>query len=560
MKKILFGVVLGVFQLTNAQENAPSPVRVYGGFESNGQWYTNDKGLRINSPEDPLRSNNYLFVNTGYKNWTAGVQVEAYEDQALLNYNPKYKNTNLATYFVQFKGKKVDVTGGYFYDQFGSGLLYRSWEDRALGINNALCGARIIYKPTDFISFKSIAGRQRTGFGLSKGFIAGGDLDFKLTDFFSFKTSDLSVGLTFVLRNEPIENIVDPVFSPLVHASGVRVNFSHNSFYSSAEFNLKSDDAVVQVNQLRPKFVKPGSALLVNLGYSKKGFGIDGSFRRMENMGFFSERLANGNIFNDRIVNFIPSLTKQHHSNLANIYPYQAQPNVFINFENGKGIGKAGEIGGQIDLFYNFKKGTALGGKYGTKLAVNFSNWNALSGNFYAPLFDYETDFFAFGKRYFSDINVDFIKKWSPTWQSELTWIHQYYDKNLIVNINSGTEIIQTQIVAAESTHRFGKDQSVRWVAEHMWANADKKNWASATLEYNLNSKWSLYTTDLYNYGNSDRLQRNHYYNAGAAFRHKTTRIAMSYGRQRGGLICVGGVCREVPESSGVSLSLNTSF
>ena len=157
----------------------------------------------------------------------------------------------------------------------------------------------------------------------------------------------------------------------------------------------------MQSEQLRPDLVKPGSALLVNMGYSKKGFGIDGTFRRMENMGFYSERLAKGNLYNDRILNFIPSLTKQHHSNLANIYAYQAQPNVYVTWQNGAGIGKAGEIGGQVDLFYNFKKGSSMGGKYGTKLAVNFSNWHALSGDFYSPIVDYKTDFLSLAKNIF---------------------------------------------------------------------------------------------------------------------------------------------------------------
>ncbi|MCX6172930.1 MAG: DUF6029 family protein, partial [Flavobacterium sp.] len=114
-----------------------------GGFESNTQWYLNDKGLKdefnnpTSHPDEPLRSNNYLFVNYNYKNWSAGIQGEAYEQNALLNLNPKYNGTNVATYFIQYKTEKIDITAGYFYEQFGSGLLLRSWEDRALGINNA---------------------------------------------------------------------------------------------------------------------------------------------------------------------------------------------------------------------------------------------------------------------------------------------------------------------------------------------------------------------------------------------------------------------------------------
>jgi hypothetical protein len=93
-----------------------------------------------------------------------------------------------------------------------------------------------------------------------------------------------------------------------------------------------------------------------------------------------------------------------------------------------------------------------------------------------------------------------------------------------------------------------------------MWADYDRKNWAAATFEYNFNSKFSMYVYDLYNYGNDTAYYRNHYYNVGGSYRKNATRVSLNYGRQRGGLVCVGGVCRFVPESSGVSLSLNTSF
>jgi hypothetical protein len=532
-----------------------------GGFESNTQWYLNDKGLKdefnnpTSHPDEPLRSNNYLFVNYNYKNWSAGIQGEAYEQNALLNLNPKYNGTNVATYFIQYKSEKLDITAGYFYEQFGSGLLLRSWEDRALGINNALRGLRVIYKPTNYIAIKSLYGQQRTGFDVAESKIYGSDVEIDLKTLFKLETSDLTLGFNYVGRDEKLD-LPDQKFNNLTNAFGGRISFSHNAYYISSEMNYKAKDAVVQVNnQVNNRLVKPGTSILINTGYSKKGFGVDATFRRLENMSFFSERGAKGNDFNDKIMNFIPSLTKQQHYNLANIYVYQAQPSVFIA---DKDLVKAGEIGGQIDIFYDIKKGTALGGKNGMKIALNFSNWNALSGTFYVfnPQ-DYETDFLSFGKRYYTDYNLEITKKWNNKWQSSFSYINQYYNKQLV----EGTEgEINTNIVAAEATYKFTPTKSIRLVGEHMWADYDKKNWACSTVEFNANSKYSFYVTDLYNYGNDLEYQRNHYYNFGGAFRKKTTRIALSYGRQRGGLVCVGGVCRNVPESSGVSLSLNTSF
>jgi hypothetical protein len=556
MRKILFSFFI-LSAIPSYSQEKPS---FFGGFESNTQWYLNDKNLKdefnnpVVHPEDPLRSNNYLFLNFKYKNWSAGIQAEGYQEQALLNFNPGYEKTNIATYFLQYKTKKIDVTLGHFYEQFGSGLLYRSWEDRALGINNALRGIRIIYKPFDYLAIKSICGQQRSGFDVSDGKIFGGDIDFSLANILKFETTELSLGLTYIGRKENTD-VINPNFSNLTNGYAGRLNFTHKSFYAATEYNYKSEDAIIRDQQIINNFIKPGNALLINLGYSAKGFGIDATFRRLENMSFFSERTAKGNTFNDKLMNFIPSLTKQQHYNLANIYTYQSQPNVFLNDET---LVKAGEIGGQIDLFYNFKKGSAIGGKYGTKIALNASNWNALGGTFYitSPQ-DYDTDYFSLGKKYFSEYNLEIIKKWSDKWHSSFSYINQYYNKKLI---EETVGLVKTNIIAAEATYKFTASKSIRFVGEHLWADSDKKNWASSLVEFNINSKFSVYCSDMYNYGNKNDFQQTHYYNFGGAFRQKSTRIAINYGRQRGGLVCVGGVCRVVPESSGLSLSLNTSF
>lgn len=554
MKKatLLIISILGLTSYSQEKEKG----NLYGGFESNSQWYLNDAGLNVSHPDFPVRSNNYLQLNYKYKNWNAGFQAESYEDKALLNFNPEYDKTNIGTFFAQYKGKKIDITAGHFYEQFGSGLIYRSWEDRTLGLNNALRGGRIIYKPTNYLTFKGIYGQQRSGFDVSNGTIFGFDSEIGISDLIKFETTTLNLGFSYIGRDE-VTKIENPNFSSLTNAFSGRFNITHNSFYISSEYDYKTKDAVVEVQQIQNNFIKPGSAVLLNLGYSKKGFGIDGTFRRLENMSFFSERGAKGNLYNDKIMNFIPSLTKQQHNSLANIYVFQAQPSVSLQDES---LLKAGEIGGQIDLFYTFKKGTKLGGKHGTKIALNTSNWFGLSGKYYydgeTPR-NYETDFFGFGKKYFSDVNVEITKKWNDNWQSIFSYINQYYNKK---QVEETYGLVKTNIVAAEVTRKFSSNQSIRVLGEHMWADSDKKNWAASTIEYNLNSKISIYCSDMYNYGNDDDTLRNHYYNIGGAFRKKSTRVALNYGRQRGGLLCVGGVCRYVPESSGISLSLNTTF
>lgn len=579
MRKIILGVCLltvgyGYSQETEEKvegktEEKKDYGKVFGGFESNSQWYLNDKEMGTIHPDDPIRSNNYLFVNYNYKRWTAGIQVEGYEPNALLNYNPKLNETNVATYFVNYKTQKIDVTAGYFYEQFGSGLLLRTWEDRALGINNAIRGGKINYRPTDYLNFTALYGQQRTGFDISDGKIYGFNSEIILDQLLNFEKSGLSIGFSYVGRDEKIDKneVAKPKFESLTNSFAGRINFTHDSFYISSEYNFKSEDAILDVqNNISNSFVKPGSALLMNMGYSKQGLGIDATLRRMENMGFYSERIpevypspdltqlpSTSINYNDKIMNYTPALTKQHHSNLANIYVYQAQNRVDFSDPS---VMKAGEIGGQVDVFYNIKKGTALGGQYGTKVAVNASNWFNLKGDFTFFPQDYKTDFIGTGDKYFSDYNVEITKKISNQWFTIFNYVNQYYNKKYL----GGGSLVKTDIVTAEATYSFANSRSIRILGEHMWADTDKKNWAGATLEYSFNSKFSCYVWNIYNYGNDDPEKRHNYYNIGGSYRKGASRISMNYGRQRGGLVCVGGVCRMVPESTGLSLSLNTSF
>ena len=65
---------------------------------------------------------------------------------------------------------------------------------------------------------------------------------------------------------------------------------------------------------------------------------------------------------------------------------------------------------------------------------------------------------------------------------------------------------------------------------------------------------------DEYNYGNPVSDKQIHYYNLSMGYSQGTNRISVRYGRQREGLLCVGGVCRYVPASTGLTITLTSSF
>lgn len=589
-KNIALGILLlGTLNVFAQHENdtiKKTKLQVNGGFESNAQWYLNDKEREIQHPEDPFRSNNYLFVKANYGKLTVGTQIESYYKQALLNYNPAFEGTDFSLYYANYRSKKLELTAGYFYEQFGSGLLLRGWEDRALGINTALRGGRVNYKPLDGISITGLYGKQKSGFHVSKADIFGLNSDFDFSTLFKKDNFGLTAGFSYVVRSQDIdENVVNPQFNKETAAYSGRVGFSKSGFYISSEYNFKEKEPIFQpTTGVDYTFIKPGSALLINLGYSQKGFGIDGTLRRLENMSFLSDRVpvvypSNGTQvatssldFNDRVLSFTPALTKQHHSNLANIYVYQAQNRV--NLDVTTNIQKAGEIGGQFDIFYNFKKGSVLGGKYGTKVALNVSNWYNLDAEYqffdaseaYKP--DYDAKFLGSKQKYFSDYNIEISKKLSKNFRGNAMYITQYYNDQYIRGV-SFENVVKTNILFAEGVYTFSGGRALTIGAEHMWADNDRGNWASLSVEYNHNMNWSIFVMDMYNYGYEHETEliageidpfKIHFYNTGVTYRKNSSRFSLGYGRQRGGLVCAGGVCRFVPASTGVSFTITTTF
>jgi hypothetical protein len=519
-----------------------------GGYEAYLQYYQDDAPTNFEAPSDRIRSMNYFNVGYQYKQFSLGLQYEAYLPQAFLGYNPALDDNGIATYFAAYHKDNLDITAGYFYDQFGSGLVFRAWEDRQLGINNAVRGIRVKYNFDDLFTFTALTGNQRLAFDLSKSTLYGANADININKIFKLKKWQLKGGFSYLGRFEQTAS-ANPDLKPLVSSYSSRLDVTVGSFNSNFEYVYKTPDSRAANQVLLDQVLFDGNAWLWNLGYSQKGLGVNATFRRLENIQMYSERLLEGNSYNTGVLNFVPGLTKQHDFSLANIYVYQAQPGISFGEE------KFGEIGGQIDVFYTFKRKTALGGKYGTKLAFNISRWHGLNATFDHARQIYRADFFKPGELYFQDINLEIRKKLTKNFKTVFTYIDVKYNKP---KLEGEGEFVHANIAVADLELKLNKKRSARLELQHLATKDDLKNWAAALLEYNFNHHFNMYAGDMYNYGNE--FNKTHYFNVGATYTKSSARLSLSYGRQRGGLLCVGGVCRNVPASKGVTASISMSF
>lgn len=548
MKKIILGAFMLMGAIGFSQDNG----YFFGGLESNSQWLLDDEDFDFIAPEDQFRANNYLQLNYSLGKFTAGVQYESYLPSALLGYSPTWDGQNgIGTYYLNFKNETLDITGGYFYEQFGSGLILRTWEDRQLGINNALKGVRVKFSPSATFDMTGVYGQTRNGFDVSEGVIQGLDANVDLSGLMNIDAVDLKLGASYVGRYQ--SNGSSDTIPANVNAYGGRLDFVVSNFYGGVEAITKDPDVLINEEVVTTPQLFDGTALQVNLGYAQKGLGINSTFRRLENFTFYADRYAEGNQYNEQVVNYIPAITKQHDYLLSNIYVYNAQPRLLFT-ENEK---RAGEVGTQVDVYYSFDKESALG-KVGTKLAGNFSYWAGLEATFNADDLTYDTKFIGDGDRYFRDLNIEIKNRWSSKWSTVVSYQDVIIDKAVSKGGILGSEgDIRAQIAVIEGTRRFEKGKALRMELQHLWTADDDKNWAAGVLEYNFNPSITVYAADSWNYGGEKEL---HYYSVGGSYSKGRARFAMNYGRQRGGLICVGGVCREVPASTGVTANLVVTF
>ena len=205
-----------------------------------------------------------------------------------------------------------------------------------------------------------------------------------------------------------------------------------------------------------------------------------------------------------------------------------------------------------------------LGGAYGTDITVNYSAVNGIdkrsTSDSLTTRIGYESTFLRAGKTvYYRDLNVELHRRLTPRWKLNAMYVYLTYNKDVVQGL-AGYGTINANIAILDVTHKFTTKHSLRVEAQTLQTKQDLGSWVMGLLEYTYSPHWFITVYDQYNYANKAVKQRIHYVGGQAGYIGGTTRIALGYGRQRAGIVCVGGVCRFVPASNGASLSITSSF
>lgn len=532
-----------------AQENSSfSLSEVHGNIQTDAYYYNPDSSIGATPVPEKMLMNGFANIIFTKGNFSAGLRYESYLN-TLQGFDPRYKGNGVPYRFASYKADELEVTAGNFYEQFGSGLVLRAYEEKGLGIDNAFDGFRLKYVIRG-LYLKGLIGKQRSFFTQGPGIVRGFDGELHLNELFAKwkeMSFQVSLGGSFVSKYQSGDNVVYQTHilkvPQNVGASSGRISVSSKKVNFIAEYAYKINDPSAINNYL----YRPGHALFLSTNYSTKGFAVSAGTRYTDNFSFKNDRTATGNNLD---INFLPALARQHTYSLFAFYPYATQPN--------------GEVAHRIEINKKFRKETKLGGKYGTDITIHFSNAYGLDTTTLIPSEDsvrygYKVNFFSMGQLYYYDFHVELQKKFSPKLKLLLLYSSQAYNKNVIQGL-TGYETIFSNIAMAEATYKFGEEKSIRWEVQHLATRQDDKNWAQTLLELGLNEHWLISGQDMYNYGNEKAEKRIHYYNVTLTYIKNAMRVSMGYGRQRAGIFCVGGVCRYVPASNGIILSVTSSF
>ena len=543
-------LLLVLFSTSALSQESGKWGEIHGNVQFDAQYYNPDSAIGAPPVPEKLLMNGFTNLIYTKGKFQVGVRYENYLN-VLQGFDARYQGQGITYRYATFDADFLTITVGNFYEQFGSGMIFRSFEERGLGLDNAMDGARVKAHVLGGVYMTALIGRQRSFFDYGEGIVRGFDGEINLNETFNgIKESEFkaTIGGSFVSKYQKDE---DPDFDlpENVGAWGARATFLYKGFNLSGEYVSKINDpqatnAFLHEGLLRKNY-NPGSGILASLAYSRKGLGIVVAAKRIDNMDFRSDRNATGFNLN---VNFLPALTKQHTYQLAaSLYPYATQPN--------------GEWSFQGEISYKVPRKSTLGGKYGIGLVFNYAEVHGLVNTVNAEGSGYTNNFFESGELYFRDINIEISKKFSKKTKATAKYLNLAYNKDVVQGL-VGYGTIKANIFIADVTYKVAKKHSLRLEAQGLWTKdrADEGDWLLALLEYQWSPHMFVAIMNQWNYGNKEVKKRLHYPSITVGYIHGASRITIGYGRQRAGIFCVGGICRNVPASNGVSLSLTTSF
>lgn len=534
--------------------NPDRRVTVNGSVQVDAIFPEEENGIKY---KEKLLGNVYANAGLFSKYVDAGLRVEYLDHPMPAFYNtPDFKGWGIGNFYATGKYKGFQLTAGDIYEQFGNGLILRTYEDRALGIDNAIRGGRLTIDALKGFHFTVLGGIQRRYWDWSnKSRVYGADIEWQMQEYIPGLNKHgiiWTLGASWVQKREryseredsiqvPYPDFNDPAhpFKNLnlpryVNAFDARTHFYKGNVDVMAEFALKQPDPTADNNYTFDR----GTALLLSATYSKRGVSAQVQAKRSEDMSFRTRRTMTDIT---SFINFLPPFAYQHTYTLAAMYPYATQY-------------APGEWAFQGNFAFNIKRKT--------KLRLNLSyirgikregDWKKVDDTVYGQD-AVKTKFFGVGPLYYQDFNLQLDQKVSRAFSFNAMYMFQRYNKTAIEG-EGGT--VNAHIAVLEGKVKCSNKVTLRAELQYLATKQDKGDWAYGLVEVSILPYLMIGASDQWNCGNG---HNDHYFMFNVTGNYRNNRLMLGYGRTREGYNCSGGVCRFVPASRGFQIAYNYNF
>lgn len=549
-KRTVLAVTLTVYALLAfAQE----PLSISGSLESNVNFYMRDPQIgAANTPQyehQQIGTDNWLSIRAQYAGFDAGFRYDLFANSSLLNPTDSYTAQGLGRWYVGKKIGKLSLMGGHIYDQFGSGIIFKSYEERALFIDNALVGIRAAYEISPNWTIKGLAGRQKNLFDLYPSILKGLNLE----GFKSFgEEGKVSVAPGIGIMHKTIsdeqmealagtlaqytpEDFIDEVPYNTIAAT-IYNTLSAGRFTWYIEGAYKSEDAIYDIYAdhllwtgeiTKGKFVlEPGYLAYTSLSYAGGGLGISVQYKRTSNFNFRTDPFVT---LNRGMINFLPPMARINTYRLTARYSPATQD--------------LDEEGVQLDVRYAISKNFSV--------LVNIANINR-------PKAEENHDIY-------SEVYTQF------TWKKPQKWTliggvqYQKYDQELY---EGKPDVPKVQAITPYLDYllKFDQKKSLRTELQYMSTEQDFGSWIYLLEEFSISPHWIFEASDMWNISpkknpdQSEKLKDLHFPTLGVVYSAGSTRYALRYVKQVEGVVCSGGICRLEPAFSGFKFNLSANF
>ena len=528
MKKLLLICVLFSSINTFAQQGNLS-----GDLMMSMNFFQRDTNIKAagNPLYDNLLSGGEGWLGLRYSGngFTGTVRFDGFNNSNLQKPTSALTAAGIGMFSLSKEYKNMTITAGHIYDQIGSGIIFRAYEDRGLLIDNALFGMHLKYKINNNLTAKGFTGQLKKLFERYNPVIKGanieGDLDLG-------KKAHITPGIGVVNRTMdqasmdyvvatinamPLADRFAPTYNNLAATFYNTLNYGDFSWYVEAA--TKSKEAMLYNTNFKNL---AGTVLYSTVGFAKAKWGLNASFKHSEN---FELRTSPKEILLQGIYNWQPIIAQIRPQRLIARY---TPPSQFS------------ESGGSISGLLSPNENISINASY-TKI-------NSLDTG--ATLF----------REVFAEAEIrsvpNFIFHFGAQYLLYNQFIYQQKtNKELYPDVNAITPFM-------EIIYKINNKKSIRSELQYMNTKQDYGSWAFALLEFNIAPKWSFAVSDMYNIKpNKKQVSKAHHYpNIFIARSVGPHRFTAQYVKQVDGINCTGGVCRYEPAFSGFKLGIISTF